>query len=58
MYDKRNKLTEQVENDVRTCLGKLVYKTTIPRNVKVSEALLMVKLQLSMIIDALVQELI
>ena len=38
MYDKRNKLTEQVENDVRTCLGKLVYKTTIPRNVKVSEA--------------------
>jgi chromosome partitioning protein len=38
MYDKRNKLTEQVENDVRACLGKLVYKTTIPRNVKVSEA--------------------
>ena len=38
MYDKRNKLTEQVENDVRTCLGKLVYKTTIPRNVKISEA--------------------
>ncbi len=38
MYDKRNKLTEQVENDVRSCLGKLVYKTTIPRNVKVSEA--------------------
>lgn len=38
MYDKRNRLTEQVENDVRKCLGKLVYKTTIPRNVRVSEA--------------------
>jgi chromosome partitioning protein len=38
MYDKRNRLTEQVENDVRSCLGKLVYKTTIPRNVRVSEA--------------------
>lgn len=38
MYDKRNRLTEQVENDVRSCLGKLVFKTTIPRNVKVSEA--------------------
>ena len=38
MYDKRNRLTEQVEQDVRSCLGKLVYKTTIPRNVRVSEA--------------------
>ncbi len=38
MYDKRNKLTEQVENDVRKCLGDLVFKTTIPRNVRVSEA--------------------
>ena len=38
MYDKRNRLTEQVENDVRSCLGNLVYKTTIPRNVRVSEA--------------------
>ncbi|GAB4162368.1 MAG: ParA family protein [Rickettsiaceae bacterium] len=38
MYDKRNKLTEQVERDVRSCLGKLVFSTTIPRNVKVSEA--------------------
>jgi chromosome partitioning protein len=38
MYDKRNRLTEQVENDVRGCLGNLVYKTTIPRNVRVSEA--------------------
>ncbi len=38
MYDKRNKLTEQVESDVRSCLGKLVYDTRIPRNVKLSEA--------------------
>lgn len=38
MYDKRNRLTEQVESDVRSCLGKLVFNTTIPRNVRVSEA--------------------
>jgi chromosome partitioning protein len=38
MYDKRNRLTEQVEKDVRSCLGKLVFNTTIPRNVRVSEA--------------------
>ncbi len=38
MYDKRNKLTEHVERDVRSCLGDLVYKTVIPRNVRVSEA--------------------
>lgn len=38
MYDKRNRLTEQVEKDVRACLGKMVYDTTIPRNVRVAEA--------------------
>ena len=38
MYDRRNKLTEHVENDVRKCLGKLVYNTAIPRNVRISEA--------------------
>lgn len=38
MYDKRNKLTEQVEFDVRSHLGTDVYKTVIPRNVKISEA--------------------
>ncbi len=38
MYDKRNKLTEQVEDDVRNFLASSVYKTVIPRNVKLSEA--------------------
>jgi len=38
MYDKRNKLTQQVEFDVRSHLGDDVYKTVIPRNVKISEA--------------------
>lgn len=38
MYDKRNRLTEMVEEDVRNCLGDLVFKTTIPRNIRLSEA--------------------
>ena len=38
MYDRRNKLTEQIENDVREYLGEQVYKTVIPRNVRMSEA--------------------
>jgi chromosome partitioning protein len=38
MYDKRNKLTEAVEIDVRNCLGDLVFNTSIPRNIKLSEA--------------------
>jgi chromosome partitioning protein len=38
MYDRRNKLTEQIEEDVRAHLGTQVYKTVIPRNVRVSEA--------------------
>ena len=38
MYDKRNKLTEQIEQDVRAFLGADVYKTVIPRNVRMSEA--------------------
>jgi chromosome partitioning protein len=38
MYDRRNRLTDQVADDVRTCLGDLVFKTVIPRNVRLSEA--------------------
>jgi chromosome partitioning protein len=38
MYDRRNKLTEQIEEDVRGFLGDDVYKTVIPRNVRMSEA--------------------
>ena len=38
MYDQRNNLSTQVEADVRDYLGDKVYKTTIPRNVRVSEA--------------------
>ena len=38
MVDKRNSLSSLVEKDVRNHFGETVYKTTIPRNVKVSEA--------------------
>jgi len=38
MVDKRNSLSSLVEKDVRDHFGDTVYKTTIPRNVKVSEA--------------------
>jgi chromosome partitioning protein len=38
MFDKRNKLSDQVAADVRQTLGEKVYTTMIPRNVRISEA--------------------
>ena len=38
MFDRRNNLSEQVLQDVRSELGELVYDTVIPRNVRLSEA--------------------
>ena len=38
MYDARNNLSAQVEDDVRGHFSELVYQTVIPRNVRVSEA--------------------
>ena len=38
MFDRRNRLTDQVADDVRDCLGQLVFDSVIPRNVRLSEA--------------------
>jgi chromosome partitioning protein len=38
MYDKRNKLSSQVEKEARDYFNKKVYSTVIPRNVRLSEA--------------------
>jgi chromosome partitioning protein len=38
MFDSRNKLSNQVVADVRQFMGEKVYKTMIPRNVRISEA--------------------
>ena len=38
MSDSRNRLSQQVEADVRGTLGDLVFKTVIPRAVRISEA--------------------
>jgi chromosome partitioning protein len=38
MYDRRNKLSGQVMDDVRRTIGEKVYNTVIPRNIRLSEA--------------------
>lgn len=38
MFDRRNRLTDQVSEDVREVLGSLVFDAVIPRNVRLSEA--------------------
>ena len=38
MYDRRNRLSDHVARDVRATLGSTVYRTVIPRNVRLSEA--------------------
>ncbi|MBU4485118.1 AAA family ATPase [bacterium] len=38
MFDGRNNLSHQVVNEIRTHFGTLVYKSSIPRNVRLSEA--------------------
>jgi chromosome partitioning protein len=38
MFDRRNKLSQQVAEDVRACLGAAVFQTVVPRNVRLSEA--------------------
>jgi chromosome partitioning protein len=38
MFDRRNKLSQQVADDVRACLGNAVFDTVVPRNVRLSEA--------------------
>jgi chromosome partitioning protein len=38
MYDDRTNLTKQVENDLREFFGKQVFKTVIPRSIRLAEA--------------------
>lgn len=38
MFDRRNNLSQQVEEDARATLGEIVFDTIVPRNVRLSEA--------------------
>lgn len=38
MFDKRNNLSAEIENEVRQTFGNKVFQTVIPRNVRASEA--------------------
>lgn len=38
MYDKRNRLAQQVSDEVRRLFGSLVFEAVIPRNVRLSES--------------------
>ncbi len=38
MFDRRNNLSQAVSEDVRACLGNVVFETVVPRNVRLSEA--------------------
>ena len=38
MFDRRNRLSDQVANDARDHFGDWVYETVIPRNVRIGEA--------------------
>lgn len=51
MFDKRNNLSHQVVSEIQSHFGDKVFRSIIPRNVRLSEALPMVYLFLAMMIS-------